>query len=753
MTDITVERYGKTFEFPEGTPSDVQERRIRSWMEKNAPDDLRGGESGAGEPKAPAGGTPALDLSFEKIAPHLMTLSLMGMPPLAALSATSSARRRTSDPNFYRTVAQGALPASDEAIAGIRSLLGESYDTALGEERQGLKDYREKVGPGEAMLTEVAGAVPASIGAAGAAARIASLLGRAAPATARIAQWAARHPWLTAAGTGAATGAATGFAAGEGGTEPRLENAAQMALIGAPLGVAAKGAVEAGRWGWDKLHGPNALAAYLRGRIPQELGDDLAGTPGVRRLPSGQADPLAPDFGANTERVMNRELRRLRSESTMPMPADLMPGTMEAVLQRPGPETAELAKRVGQRQYDYRMARNNPDLADAMSQRSRVGDWFDYLFGQDKFKLDEKALIDQLQQTGRSAYQSAYGQMVNSPRLERAMDNPYVQQAWAHAAKLAEADGRRIGVPIRGGNGAVGQYDVQFLHDLKTTMDDMVRGDSREFADKFLNPRTGRLNKEGFRLNQALRELNNSVKELSPEYATAAQRYASDAEVVGALKRGHEDFFGTPERGGMGIPEIRRFFNDPNIRDEVKDAMRIGAARAARSRLLEGEGKGYTHNWSDFINKPEFVDRLKAISQPHLWDKAFNALRSEAKNYAQVAKATQNSRTAARLQMSEELDSADPIKQLALAAGNPKSPGMLVRAAGAIANHLSPNRLGGDNANKMARLLGAKTPSEQRQATRTIRELLDRSGASSRAFNQAADFAPFGAPYAWTERE
>ena len=196
MTD-PVERYGRQFDFDDSVSAEQREKRIQNWMQKNAPDELK--------PDKPAQQTPESSDTEKKPAkgnfnPKLAALSMVLAGPLGPLGlAIPGVRERMGDVNLYRTVGQGAIPFADEATAGVRSLAGTPYDTALAEERQGVKDYAEKHGEMESGALQVAGAlgtIPIGMGAA-------SLAAKTPVVGAKLASLIAKHPFLASIATGA----------------------------------------------------------------------------------------------------------------------------------------------------------------------------------------------------------------------------------------------------------------------------------------------------------------------------------------------------------------------------------------------------------------------------------------------------------------------------------------------------------------------------------------------------------------------
>src|SRR4249919_3666518 len=159
-----VTKYGRDFNFDDSVSEDTQNQRIQSWMQMHAPKELESGAAAAGTPApaptpAPAAATSSGGSSYSPTMGHIAQ-ALMLTSPLSALTYIPGVKERLGDVNLYRTLAQGAIPFADEGIAKVRSWLpgGADYDTALAEERKGVKDYAEKHGELESMLLQGAGA-------------------------------------------------------------------------------------------------------------------------------------------------------------------------------------------------------------------------------------------------------------------------------------------------------------------------------------------------------------------------------------------------------------------------------------------------------------------------------------------------------------------------------------------------------------------------------------------------------------------
>lgn len=228
------------------------------------PDDQYGTVSGGDLDRAAAASmdrwgaaTPEQRTQADPSASHPLLGRLVGagltalLPGVGALSQTDVAQKRLSDPNFYRTFAQGLMPWSDEAEAGVRSLFGSGrYRDYLDEARRGRTNYGVKVGPTEAGLTEGAGTLASlMIGGGGGAALKGGVLASRAP---QLAAWMARNPRLAAMIPMAGAGAFRGAGEGEDG-EDRLNKALMGGIEGAGWGLAGHTAGQVGRWALPRV--------------------------------------------------------------------------------------------------------------------------------------------------------------------------------------------------------------------------------------------------------------------------------------------------------------------------------------------------------------------------------------------------------------------------------------------------------------------------------------------------------------------
>ncbi|HYX04005.1 MAG TPA: hypothetical protein VE963_18065 [Reyranella sp.] len=198
------------------------------------------------------------------------------VPGGGMLAHTDWAQRRLSNPDFYRTVAAGAVPFSDEIEAGLRSAFGSGkYDDYLREAREGRARYGRDMGDLEAGLTEGAGTAGSLLLGGGLSAG-AKALGLVGP---RLAALAARYPKLARMIPLGTAGAVRGYGEGEG-EEDRVQRALQSGVTGGLFGLGTHYGGKAAQWAWPRVksafgYGPG-IARDPRFLEPHELPDMTA---------------------------------------------------------------------------------------------------------------------------------------------------------------------------------------------------------------------------------------------------------------------------------------------------------------------------------------------------------------------------------------------------------------------------------------------------------------------------------------------
>lgn len=717
MTDI--ERYGRTFSFDDGTSAEVQDARIRNWMQKNAPDELKQEKPSTINVESPKVEPVTNETkASSKDSPALRFLSNVLLGPLGPLvGMTESGRKAMGDVNSYRTFAQGVTPFSDEAIAGIRSLMGTPYDTALAEERKGLKDFGEDYGTLAQGALGLSGSL-ATLPVGGAALK-------ALPAGAKLAALASQYPLASAVLGGAATGATAGFGAGEGGLGNRLSNAGESAALGAALGAAAhagvKGAERLGRF----LSKDERLSDFFRQKIAAQKDLDIK----------------SPTFNQDADRVLTNEVADQMHLRTDPVVADLLPDATESVIGKPTRGAKQLAKSLYERQFNEELARTNPALAREQSQSGRIGKAFDTAFGPDIFKLEDEALLAQRKANAQQGFAPAYSQNIRTQEIDDALNKLHIlsPDIWLRAKKWADAEGRPVGAVDALGN--LRSYNTQFLHDIKRSMDEVLGEQGR------MNPRFNQVP-----YNNAKSELNAAMMKANPEYEKAMKQYGEDSALIDALRKGREEVFAPgsiDKNGGMDSAAIRSYMADANIPQAQKDLFLVGAARDLRQRMLANQSKKYSHNWSDFINNPELEDRIGALvngRQLGGWDLFRSQLRQENRNYQNAAKAAGNSATARRLAQDKDMEDtgAGPLAAMALMIA-PKAPGPWRGVGRTVLEHISPVRKMQDQAATILSRKGYDAATGQSGLTQSLDEikaLLDKSQSRRDFYKKLSQIAP-----------
>lgn len=738
MTD-PVERYGRTFQFDADVSEAQRETRIRNWMQKHAPDELKDTKPRAvGAAMAPTSipdvsaqlestpktaAPPPPEKKGESGSAALRMLSSVLLGPMGPLASTiPGVRDAMGDKNTYRVLAQGALPFADEAVAGVRSVTGgPDYDTALAEERKGVDDFENRYGSVTRHGLEMAGALatlPVGVGAVKAATSI--------PKVGKLASVLAKHPWLAAAGTGAASGAVAGFGTGEGGFANRMDNVSGPAAFGAALGPLARAGVVAAERGGRWLNADNRVADYLRTKISAEK----------------NIDPKSPTFDRDAMSTLRTEMAEQHRLQTDPRVADLLPETTEASLLKPGRGSQELARSLYSRQYDKTLAE---DVARAQSQHGRVGDTFDQAFGRDTFQLSDADLLAQRRANAQQLFQPAYQRNIRTPEIDDALDrlNELNPNILATAQRWARAERRPIGTANP--DGTYADYNTQYLHDIKRSMDEVLGEAGR------MNPKFNQVP-----YNNAKSDLNRAMMTANSDYETAMLRYGEDSHLIDALRRGREEVFvpgSVDKTGAMDDAAIRDYLADPAIPQAAKDLFMVGAARALRENVLASQSKKVTHNWADILSNPEHEKRIGALingRQLGGWDLFRSRMKKESENYKNASRATGNSRTAGREALKAEADGigSDAMAALGLMI-NPKAPSGWRGVGATIARTIDPSAKMMD---KTASILAKGGPRGTNAALDEIERMLNETSKRKDHFRELGLIAP-GAAYAYPFRE
>jgi len=750
MGEVT--RYGRKFNFDEGTSEKVQEQRIRSWMEVNAPDELKSGattvaadkpaaDKPAPPPDAPASYNPKL-AAIARVATGVTPFG----PILRALPSLGNAvDRRMGDVNFYRTIGQGVIPLADEGVAKVRSWMpgGPDYDTALEEERKGVRDYADKYGGVESALLQGAGAlatIPLTMGAGAAlqgtrGALMAGQLASKIPMAGKVATWAANNPrWAQLAsntGAGAVLGGAGGFGAGEEGFANRAENAGLGAVLGGGTGA---GVTAAGRLGEHVYNavkgGDNSVANYLRNRLVSER-DTFRGNPAIDKIrrPDGTIDTSHPDFANIAGDDLAKALETQRIRSMQPggrdvMAADVLPRTAEGTMLKGGEDTGNLGRDIIKRHYDKDLPQ---DAARDQSQYGQVGKWFERAFGGKKFRDIDDQLISKRSAEAEAMFQPSYQHRIINNEIDDAVQRirviaPDVFEQAEKSARAARGGPRDTGFIDR--HGEYRNYNTQFLHDIKRLLDKKVAGDITFDKVTALHAKD---------------DLNKGMKLANPEYKAAMEKYGDTSDMIEALRKGKETVFGKEVHEldkGIGKQDIEAFLNDPNQSEAAKELFRIGGARALEQKLLGSDATKFSGNWADVLNNPNLEEKFQALIPPGsgvTWQHMRNQLNQLSDRHKMMANALGNSATAKRLEMSKELSNPSILGDIVATAVNPSAPSTWRHWVSRLTNPEEHSRA---VANKTAKILGQKGEAGNEAAVQQIRDLLRQSQLSQANWNR-----------------
>lgn len=478
-------------------------------------------------------------------------------------------------------IGQGAmLGFGDEAIAGVRSLAGADYDTALKEERAAVDRFRER-NPVMSTVGELAGgmAIPGGI-VANSARKGASALG------------------TIARGAGAGAGFATvaGYGSGEGGAINRASNAAAAAPYGAAFGAAIPAAVIGARAAAKPI--ATAVApAYVRARQGPEAAADLIM---ARRMRAAGTNPsqVRADLKEGQRSARFSSAGRANLPETIADTSDDMQRLTGSVY-RAGGEGAELIEdRLTRRQrgpenlYAPRDGEPPGQLADIQDALERALE----VRSKDGSRATDRALMLQQRADANRLYGQAYQQSdpfdlatpLQIARL-RAEDYTGGLRRRLDAARRLFA---RIGY---GGSDTVKRYDA-----AKRQLDDMI---DASYAQTPSGMKATTLTRELKRLKDDLdAEVFGSTSGTPTRnltYREARDAFGSAAENREAIEMGRNAL-----RGDMGIT-VEDF---RALSDGQKKLFRIGLRDAASQGLAR---KGPGQDAARLFSERRVIDLLR----------------------------------------------------------------------------------------------------------------------------------------------
>lgn len=458
-------------------------------------------------------------------------------PAAAAPTRTPSSRPEPFSTGAGSQFLQGlTFGFSDEAIAGLRSAMGQGkYEDLVKSEREALRKYGEEH-PVIGTASEIAGAVAPAVLTGGASLVPGLTRGVASKIGPRAAELL--FGMKPTVGRMAATGAGAGAATAVGTSEKPMSELPAEAAKGAVAGAAITGA--AGMAGKYIL-----MPAFQKVKQAMGFGDSnkAADIAIARAL---EKDGLTPqDAAAKIAAVQ-------RGEMTL---ADLGENTA-ALLRRasaaPG-EARRLAKTELATREMERVPRVSEDLRSLMS-------------GSKDFYTDIQDLIKKRSTEAEALYGAAYSAAPSfsaqtAPDIARLRNLPSFQQAMGSGAKRMADLGLDIADP---------KNTLRALHETKLALDDMI--------DTAM--RSGENNQARTLINMKERLLKDMEK-ASPEYRIAREAYAGDSEMLAAMQEGQR-VYQLPELEMRKL--VDRFKNSPS----EYDAFRAGIAQSMLERLRAG---------------------------------------------------------------------------------------------------------------------------------------------------------------------
>jgi len=440
---------------------------------------------------------------------------------------------------------------SDEAEAGIKSLLGKgTYEQNLNAINLAKQEFEEE-SPGTAIGMEIAGSVPyMALGGLGAI-RGAERLATAAP---RVAQAISTPAGRTATAFGGATAVGAGSAgvtgAGQAMPDFRMTGAMEAAPIGAAFGLGGTTAAKVAS------RVPGIQQALEAGKRAVGLGGDFATRADQKLLQALQRDGVSPADAIDRLRQIKQS--NYKPETIIELGGENTRRLADVVAQYPG------ASQVARELTEERMAGAGQRITQDFRQAFQVN--------ADAMDLADN-LIKSRDQLAKPLYQKAYaeGGVIRDERITELMDIPQFQDAYARARRIAALD--RIPLPEKASDiEKVGGFDLQTLDYIKRGLDDVL------FTGK--QPGSGIGKAELGKLKERRKEFVDIVDEVGPaSYKQARGVYAGATEVLDAIEDGKK--FAT-----MDARQLQRIFS--GLSDAEKEGFKIGVYDSIRTNVNKG---------------------------------------------------------------------------------------------------------------------------------------------------------------------
>lgn len=637
-------RNGREFHFDADVPDEEAYAKIDAWLKANTP-------------KIPGNLGP-------RVAPRTL-------PPAPDASPIDR----------LRAIGQVFGGATDEAVAGIRSLGGDDYDAALRDERAGVSRAEHQY-PGQTLLGQIGVGVGTGLAAnraiAAASPRVRAVMG--------LSEFVRKNPKKAMAVSGGLGAGAAGFGSAEDGLIPRLEAGAWGTGVGATLGPIVG-------------YAPEAVGAIKNRLFP--------GLKGADEYAAGRMARVLEQNGMTPDR-MDARLTRDRSYGAESMPLNVAPGLLD--------EAESLVTRGGRAGANVTAAL----ASQGAGQRGRIREGIEWTLSPNNFYDTQGELRKDLRDAAKTAYEKAYlVKDIVDPALDELVRHPFGQKAYAHAATMAgnELPSRVIPTLERVKDGHPGTYDTETLHRMRKAVDDILYG-AGTVSEEFKNPLTGRLTEQGKQLSEYRRALSERIGALNPEFRAANDLYSDKAAVVSALQRGRDTALSPQTMTRRELQEHLKGLSPAEV-----EAYRSGAAEAIYAKYLDTMAKNKTGDFADFINKPGVNERLMPLFESHkdwLLFKGIMTRQSQLKKDA--ARITQGSPSARRIVQQASADSLDTTVDVAgslahAAHGSPA--GMFAFMRGVM--RMIPNTTAKQR-DALSRMLTAGTPAERDEVMRKIRD-------------------------------
>jgi hypothetical protein len=603
----------------------------------------------------------------------------------------------------------------DELTAGVRSLFGSNYDEALGQERAALADYRERH-PALAMGAEVAGSLPTLL---------IPGLGVAGQAAARGAQvgGAAMRALRAGAAAGAAGGALQGFGEGEGGITQRAMGAGVGGAVGGVAGGAGGAALEGAR---AAGRGAREWLQREAGMQPGRQAAEMAARAIERDRPDG-------DMGA----ALTDSIIRRRDQATAGMP-----DTPETLAEVSGPNALTQLEALAQ-QPGEAMTRVTRQMTERGEGRmNRVDQALVATFGDvDAAYRQQQRLFERRRQEAAPAFAAALDNGTPPDAETLLLLQRVPPAAYRDAREIARMrEGQDLSFNIREReDGGVDFDQAPSLRDIHRVLVGLSEYVTKNTDDH------GHLNGLAAAAVNLRDQLRGRLDRLTVDdqgrslYAEARRLWAEPTQQLEALQMGQRLFREAPERlretvGGMSEPERWRFVEGgmSALRDSLGRVRTTGSANpinaiagSARQRqalqvLAEAAG----------LSPEDAATRYRTLA---------GYLQAENAGHQAEGQLLRNSRTAARQAAMGDLAAAGAGASIGgaagyLAGGDTSAAGMGALAAGAGGRYLA--RRGREAAtDRLAAMLGATDPAEQRQALRLLQEAQQRLLAARRGLS------------------